>query len=86
MKIGVTYAKKVQYAGSVELSDGDLMAEFQYALRDLSDMDVSGTELTVTVAIDIEDMVTQQIENGYVLDEELVDEGEIDDLDIGSVE
>ena len=86
MKLGVTYTKRVQYAGSVELDDGDLMVEFQDAMRDLNDVESVGGELTVTLTIDIEDMVMQQVENGHVIDEDLVDDGEIEDLDIRGVE
>lgn len=85
MKLSVTYSKKNQYEGYVELDDGDLMAEFQDELRDLSDVDVRGGELTVTLTIDIENMVTDQIENGYVEDEELTAEGDVEDIDIGGV-
>lgn len=85
MKFDVTWSKRALYAGEVELDDGDLMTEFQGVMHDLSDVEVSGGELTVTLTIDIENMVTDQIENGYVEDEELTAEGDVEDIDIGGV-
>ena len=77
----VTYTKHVQCEGTVTLDEDMLVERFQNEGIYLDHMELDGTTATIRIEIDIEDMVTEQVEDGGTDDEY---EGEItyDDIEV----
>ena len=77
----VTYTKHVQCEGTVTLDEDTLYERFVENIDISRELELDGTTATIRIEIDIEDMVTEQVEDGGTDDEY---EGEItyDDIEV----
>ena len=66
----VTYTKHVQCEGTVTLDEDMLVERFQNEGIYLDHMELDGTTATIRIEIDIEDMVTEQVETDGTYDEQ----------------
>ena len=86
MRVGVTYVKRADYQGSVELEDEVIVERFQDEHISLGSMTLDGTTASVEIEIDIEDLVTDAVEAGDVEEEEITSESEIIDVEVTGLE
>ena len=86
MRVGVTYVKRADYQGSVELEDEVIVERFRDEHMPIEDVTLDGTTASVTIEIDIEDLVTDAVEAGDVEEEEITSESEITDVEVTGLE
>ena len=86
MRVGVTYVKRADYQGSVELEDEAIVERFRDENIRLESMTLDGTTASVEIEIDIEDLVTDAVEAGDVEEEEITSESEITDVEVTGLE
>jgi hypothetical protein len=77
MRVQVTYVKKASYSASIELDDGEIMDRFIEAVNQ-EEPELNGTDLQMSLSIDIEGPVTDLVEAGLVEDEQQVSQEDIE--------
>ena len=79
-EFSVSYTKRVQCEAMVDVDDSLIEERFSQELN-ADDAEANGTTLRLTVEIDVEDIIREQVEAGRIRDEESIDE-EYEDIEL----